>query len=56
MIDEATVGIGLAVDIVNSIERILKTFVYTDPVAFGLVRLIMECYCLIHLRLLIDVS
>lgn len=56
MINKSAVCVWLAIDVVDSVERVLKPLVHSDPVALGLVASIVRHKCLIHLCLFVDLA
>lgn len=55
MVNEPSVGVGFAVDVVDCVESILETLVNPNPIALSLVCLVMKCDRFVHLCLLVDI-
>lgn len=56
MVDEPPIRIGLSVDIIDRVERILETLINANPVALRLVRLVVQSDRFVHLCFLIYVG
>jgi len=56
MIDEPPIHIGLSVDVVDRVERILETLINANTIALGFMSLVMQCDGFVHLSFLVDIG
>ena len=56
VVDETTIGVGLAVDVVNCVQSTLESFVDSDAVTFGFIGAVVAYDCSVHFCLLVNVS
>ena len=56
MVNEATICIRFAVDVIDGVKCVFETFVYSYAIAFAFVCLISQCNCLVYLSFLVNVT
>ena len=56
MVNEATICIRFAVDVIDGVKCVFETFVYSYAIAFAFMCLISQCNCLVYLSFLVNVT
>ena len=56
VVDETTIGVWFAVDVVDCVQSTLESFVDSDTIALGFVGTVVAHYCSVHLGFLVDIG